>query len=569
MSETKDARSLGDREELAAITTRLQLALLGRLAVVTVVLGGLLLFTNASSELFTPRLIRALIVVAYLVSGGSAVALKQGQPPRLVAAVNVLTDLVLATCLVYVTGGAESGFTFLFGGVVLEAALVGSGRSTGIVAAAALLLFLAITLGMANGWIPAPADQPHAGQLDGANLAQALLQSVVALFLVGGLATLLSERLQRTRGELREVSAVARGNAQLTEDIVRSLASGLLTLDAEERIQSANPAAGVLLRATQEDLVGATVSKFFESTNDAARSEVTARTHDGATLPIGYTRAPLRAADGTVHGSIVIFQDLTELSALRQRAARADRLAVLGSLAAGLAHEIRNPLGSIAGSVELVRESDALSAEDRQLLDMVLRETDRLNELVTTMLEVGKPGLAERRQVVVVPLCEEVLELARKGAPQGLKLKLETFRLHDGKRTPDKEFTSQIDPAQVRQVLWNLVRNAMQFSPEVGTVTLVVERTAEATLFEVRDEGPGVPETDRANVFDMFFTRRRGGIGLGLALSRQLVEGHAGQIGYTPNTPRGSIFHFTLPDVARPSEPSPGALEPSDSEPSA
>ena len=270
---------------------------------------------------------------------------------------------------------------------------------------------------------------------------------------------------------------------------------------------------------------------------------------------MGYTRTPLRAADGTVHGSIVIFQDLTDLAALRQRASRADRLAVLGSLAAGLAHEIRNPLGSIAGSVELVRESEALGAEDKQLLDAVLRETDRLNELVTTMLEVGRPAYAQRRRVPLIPLCQEVLDLASKGAPKTLALALETCRIEGAARIADDTLEVTVDPSQLRQILWNLVRNAIQFSPETSTVTLSVDRGFETTTFEVRDEGAGVPEADRANVFDMFFTRRRGGMGLGLALSRQLVEGHGGHIGYRPNEPKGSIFCFTLPDAERPSSP--------------
>ena len=537
------------------MTARLQLALLGRLVVVTVVLGGLL-FLSPSDSSFTPNLIRALIVIAYVVSVGGAIALKQGQSPRVVAAFNVLVDLVLTSGLVYVTGGAQSGFNFLFGGVVLEAALVGSGRSTGIVAAISLLFFFTITLGMANGWIPPPTDQPDAGQLDGANLAQALLRSVVALILVGGLATLLSERLQRTRGELREASAVARGNARLTEDIVRSLSSGLLTLDAQGQIRSANPAAAVLLHTTTEALIDAASAGFFDlAESDSSRRETLARAADGASFPVGYTRAPLRAADGTIHGSIVIFQDLTELAVLRQRASRADRLAVLGSLAAGLAHEIRNPLGSIAGSVELVRESVGLSTEDKQLLDAVLRETDRLNELVTTMLEVGKPALAQRRQVQLIPLCQEVLDLASKGAPKSLVMKLETFRVEGEATLAVNTLEGPVDPSQLRQILWNLVRNAIQFSSETGTVTLRVERALEDTSFEVRDEGAGIAEADRANVFDMFFTRRRGGMGLGLALSRQLVEGHGGQIGYAPNEPKGSVFHFTLPDNERPSSP--------------
>ncbi len=400
---------MSEAEDLdgAVLGRRLQLALRGRLAIATIVLGGtLLLADHANPDAFTPRALYALIVAAYASSAASALAIAR-HPVRLarIAAAQIATDLMLASGLVYLTGGAGSGFTFLFGVTVLVASLVGSGRSASLVAGLTLVLYVTIALGLSTGWLPGPPDQVAADYgLQGAELANALLRNLVGLVVVGGLAATLADRLGHARSELDRATESAAGYARLHEDVVRSLASGLVTLDGEDRIRTANPAAASLLGAASADLLlGEPVRRYLDSMSSSERSEGQARRHDGSTFPVGFTRAPLRSADGTVQGAIVIFQDLTELSALRRKAERADRLAVLGSLAAGLAHEIRNPLGSIAGSVELVRDAATLDAEDRGLLDAVLRETDRLNELVTTMLEVGRAGPAERTRVPWAP----------------------------------------------------------------------------------------------------------------------------------------------------------------------
>jgi two-component system sensor histidine kinase PilS (NtrC family) len=322
-----------------------------------------------------------------------------------------------------------------------------------------------------------------------------------------------------------------------------------LTIDGAGSIESANPAAALILGAEGPDvLLGQPVSRYLEvSTAASERRESIGRRHEGSTFPVGFTRAPLRSADGAEQGSFVIFQDLTELIGLRKKAERADRLAVLGSLAAGLAHEIRNPLGSISGSVELVRDGATLVPEDRKLLDTVLREADRLNELVTTMLEVGRAGPAERVRVPVGPIAREVIQLAQHQASETpVELSVE----------PDESASGVIDPQQIRQVLWNLVRNALQFSPPGASVRVRVSSDETALTLEVSDEGPGVAEADRERLFDMFFTRRRRGLGLGLALTKQIVDGHQGEIAALPNTPRGSTFRVRIPhEVERPSDP--------------
>ncbi len=527
------------------LARRLQLALLGRLVIATTVLGGTLLFADLRADGFTWHGVYGLIGAAYAASAASAIAITRGTRLDRLGALQIGTDLVLTSGLVYLTGGAQSGFVFLYGASVLATALVGSGRSATLVAGLSVVLYGTIALGLANGGLPGPSDQPMGTYAPtGAVLATALLRNLVGLVVVGGLAASLGDRLQRTRTELARVAESAAGYAQLHEDVVRSLSSGLVTLDGADIISSANPAAATILAAGEAmALVGQPIARFLDvSASKTERRETVGHRSDASTFPVGYTRAPLRSADGTEQGSIVIFQDLTELMGLRQKAERADRLAVLGSLAAGLAHEIRNPLGSISGSVELVRDAAALDAEDRKLLDTVLKETDRLNELVTTMLEVGRAGPAERVRVAISPIAREVIDLARRGTSSEVTVDLAIV--------PDDQVMGVFDPQQIRQVLWNLVRNAIQFSPPKGSVKVRVSRDERALVIEVSDEGPGVAEADRERLFDMFFTRRRRGLGLGLALTKQIVDAHQGEIKATPNAPKGSIFRVRFPDDA-------------------
>jgi two-component system sensor histidine kinase PilS (NtrC family) len=542
------------------LARRLQWALLGRLAIATTVLGGTLLFSTGTADAFTARAMSWLIVAAYAMSAASAFAIARGGSLESLGVVQVLTDLVLAGGLVYLTGGARSGFTFLFGASVLVTALVGSGRSATLVAGTTLVLYGTIAVGLANGGIPGPPDQTAVDYAPGgAELANALLRNLVGLVLVGGLAASLGDRLHRTSSELVRVTESAAGYAKRHEDIVRSLSSGLVVIGAARTIESANPAAATILGSDRpEALLGEPLDRFLDvSDSPSERRECTGRRLDGSSFPAGFTRAPLRSADGSVQGSFVVFQDLTELTALRKKAERADRLAVLGSLAAGLAHEIRNPLGSISGSVELVRDGASLVPEDRRLLDTVLKETDRLNELVTTMLEVGRAGPAERVRTPVGPIAREVIELARHQASETTV---------DLSISPDEGASGVIDPQQIRQVIWNLVRNALQFSPAGGVVRVRVESDETALTVEVSDEGPGIDAADRERIFDMFFTRRRRGLGLGLALSKQIVEAHQGEIVAIPNEPRGSVFRVRIPhsvERARdrlPSEPPPSDL---------
>jgi two-component system, NtrC family, sensor histidine kinase HydH len=244
-----------------------------------------------------------------------------------------------------------------------------------------------------------------------------------------------------------------------------------------------------------------------------------------------------------------------ELAFANERAASAERLAMLGRIAAGLAHEIRNPLGSISGSIELLRDSPGLSAEDRQLCEIIQREAARLNHLVSDMMDLARPRTPEPEAVDVARLARDVVALASRSERSGAgDVKLG----YDGPETPVWAFC---DGAQMRQVLWNLVRNGVQASG-AGTrvIVSVTEKEAEVAL-AVADEGPGILPESRSKIFDAFFTTRSKGAGIGLAVVRRIIDEHSAhgatidvRGGHTlpPGAPKGATFEVTLAKASPP-----------------
>jgi two-component system, NtrC family, sensor histidine kinase HydH len=230
------------------------------------------------------------------------------------------------------------------------------------------------------------------------------------------------------------------------------------------------------------------------------------------------------------------------------RAHEAEHLAELGRIAAWLAHEIRNPLGSISGSVEMLRESTALTEEEKQLCAIVHREAARLNELVSDMLDLSRPRTAEIGDVDVAALAREVVALAQK-SENGAAVKIEI-------EAAASSF-ARCDGAQIRQVLWNLVRNAVQATPQGGDVHVRVASTEEGVELEVEDAGPGLAEEARGRIFDAFYTTRSHGAGIGLAVVKKIIDEHApygAAIAVDSRPGGGAVFRVTLPKSAKKAE---------------
>lgn len=229
-----------------------------------------------------------------------------------------------------------------------------------------------------------------------------------------------------------------------------------------------------------------------------------------------------------------------------ERAIAAERLAMLGRIAAGLAHEIRNPLGSISGSIEMLREAPGLTDEDRRLCDIVRSEAARLNNLVSDMMDLARPRKPEPTAVDIASLAREVVALAARSDRGGSG---DVTVRYDG---PEGAVWATCDEAQMRQVLWNLVRNGVQASGAGSTVTVEVAASSRDVRFLVRDEGPGIPAESVERIFDAFFTTRSHGTGIGLAVVRRILDEHAPfgasirVLGSDENPRRGATFEVRL-----------------------
>jgi two-component system sensor histidine kinase PilS (NtrC family) len=546
MGDATEADASAPRTARSPIERRLLAWLFARLAVATLVLvlaTGLV----AGRYSFTRDAMFTLDVVLF---GSSTIGLV-GLVRRTRGSVELLlaVDLLVTTALLWLTGAAASPLTFLYGLLTLAGAMV-AGPSTALwVAGSSIALFLGISWSVLAGVLPPPPDQLETAMaISSAELATFTLSNVVGIGAVAALATNLALRVETAGGQLADAERAVAELTRRNVDIVRSLSSGLVTTNPAGLIESMNPAAVAMFQTDEKAVVGQPIERFLPHSNTTRhRTEGVAQRPDGSTFPVGFREAPLLDAAGHVTGAVITFQDLTEVNRLRHQAVESQRLAELGKLAAGLAHEIRNPLTSISGSVELIRESAALHADDQRLLGIVLRETERLNALVATMLRVARPSRPTAAQVDLGALCKEIVAMARVEAEEvGVGIDL---TVGDGDSDPAAPVLLLADDNQLRQVLWNLLRNALQASAAGQRIAVRVLDEGSQARLEVRDHGAGLSADAQAHVFEMFYSGRSQGIGLGLTLVQQIVKDHGGVIsaGNAEDGSGGALFRVLLP----------------------
>ncbi len=518
---------------------RLTYLMLFRVGVVTLLLGLTViseLATTASQQ--QPRFIwfLGLIVSTYTLTIMFALWLPRTQRGASLAATQVVADLIMTTVLVYLTGGTESGFAFMYVLVIVGASFVLDGRAV-LVAVAAVLLLGAVNalpylLGIATTSVR--------------EMVRTFGYNAVSFAATGALAGRLTVELQRASERATSTGHRLRDLAALHLDVIRSLTSGLVTV-VDGQVVTFNAAAESILGISSDTSVGQPVTEILPwlaamgDTLQGGRDEALHAHPDGTVVPLGVSVSPLVDAEGTVSGRIVSFQDLTDLRRMEVEVARAERLAAIGRLAASLAHEIRNPLAAISGSIELLQQTASSDETNRELMAIVLREVSRLNELVTGMLDFARPA---RPQLQPVELAQTVAELLRV---------LENDKDLNGARAelrPTDPVWVDADPGQLRQVLWNLVRNAAQASPTGAPIMISLEQESnpDAVRLEIRDFGSGIPPEMKSRIFEPFFSTKQGGTGLGLATVHRIVEEHRGHISLeTPPDGVGTIVAVRLP----------------------
>lgn len=355
--------------------------------------------------------------------------------------------------------------------------------------------------------------------------------------------------VQKTRELATKVSELDAVHAYLAQ-VMGAVASGVVAVDREGRITTANPAAIAALAGVLDPVIGADYRQAFpdspllrilDGVDAVGDHERVIRPAGGVRRILAAKVAPLRARDGSLIGAVEVFEDITEIRRLRELVDRADRLQQLGEMAAGVAHEIRNPLNGIEGFASLLARDLAPEDPKARYARLIVEGVRHLNRTVTGLLEYAKPRRLERAAHDPVALAASVVELTQADGDLG-NIRLEL--LGNGNGAP-----LLCDGHQMRQVLLNLVRNATQAAR--SRVTLGVEAAGDsddpAIAFVVDDDGPGIPPEDHQRIFTPFFTTKDDGTGLGLAVSHAIVEQHGGQLLLDDSPLGGARFRVVLP----------------------
>lgn len=524
-----------------------------RALVAVALLAPLAAFTAGRGDL---REAAWLALLPLVPMANSALGLLRGDHASpLMLAAQFAADALVVLVVVWTTGGLLSSYTPLMLLPVLAASVLG-GRRAGLRAATVLTLGVVGMTAVQYGWAPVPAwlTQP----LQRSPLPLAPLAAYTLAANVGGFVAIallvghLSESLSQTGADLARATSSLADLTTVSQRVIDSMTGGLIVTDAQGRVVLFNRTAEAIVGRRASDVLGQAVAQVLPlavtqpGTGLApVRLESEFTRLDGSTIALGATIAPLLAEGGQRVGQLITFQDLTLIKQRDAERQRQERLAAVGEMAAGIAHEIRNPLASMSGSIQLLQRELDLRDDHARLLDIVMRESQRLNDTIKSFLAYAGPQRVTRSRVDVARLVREVAALLQQQERDGMPV------VDVDVEAPEAVY-HDLDEAQIKQVLWNLASNGLKAMPAGGMLHMSVgvgvgEDGGPALRVTVRDEGIGMAPAEVERMFQPFQSGFRQGSGLGLAIVRRIVTDHAGRIAVQSTPGAGTEITVWLP----------------------
>ncbi|MBL8038468.1 MAG: PAS domain S-box protein [Nitrospira sp.] len=544
------------------IKTRIYWLMGWRVVLVTLLLGLSLAFQVTKGE--RVETFYALIIFTYAATILYAIILQHLDRPEVLVSFawgQIAVDFVVESVLIARTGGIESPFAVLYVISVTVASLVPRRRVGLLTASICIILFGLLTnlqlYGLAEtwGWLP------HT-RLTAAETLQAFGVYALAFLVVGFLSGALADQLRTSDQSLREKEQGLHRLQAFHENIVNSISSGVFTADAHGRITSFNPAAEEATGYSSAQVQGRPWREVFncrpeEMENEAAESvshnlrfEVECKRADGNRLILGMTLGPLHE-QGETTGLVGVCKDLTQIRDLEEEMRRKEWLASLGEMSAGMAHEIRNPLGALAGAMQMLRKDFQADETSQRLVGIAVREATRLNAIITEFLQYARPPALNLIECDLNKVLAETFDLVQHEARTRANITVVTAPCSD-------TLPAQVDQDQMKQVFWNLAVNAFDAMPTGGQLTVstgcrkvdVVGRKAEVIEVSFHDTGAGIPKKNLDKIFLPFFTTKKSGSGLGLAAVHRIVDLHGGWIKVESEEGLGTRFGVCLPRAA-------------------
>jgi len=560
-------------ESREKMTKNVKGLMLSRIIILTLLLTITFIFQVSKEQYFFIPMINhfySFLGVFYLVTILYAIRIRRVKDFRRFAFVQIIIDHFFITGLIYFTGGKESFFPITYIFSIIGSSIIFYKRGAFFSASLSTLLYGFLLLLQFYQWIN-PLGQRAV--YDASKIFYSLVLYMAAFYIVAFLSSTISEELKKKRKELIQKQVDYDQLETYNRNIVQSLDSGLLTIDLSGKINFMNRTAERILKRTNDQLQNISILDLFPeiegimqeakkrdptSSGDYQRYQTLLTNYNGKEIYLGFSVSPLTDPSGVLIGHTLIFQDITKFKEMEEQMKRFDKMAAIGLLAAGMAHEIRNPLASLSGSIQMLGSELQLDENQKQLMEIALRETERLNSLITDFLLFAHPPQTNRRSCDLQIIMDETLELLAHSPVFGDHIRIRRQGSHEPIR-------ALLDPDQLKQVFWNLLMNAAQAMLDGGEISIALEksngtRPEKGTLFStsdftgkgwvkisISDSGSGIAHKEREKIFEPFYTTKETGTGLGLSIVHKIVENHNGSIRVESEVGKGSTFSLLLP----------------------
>jgi len=545
--------------------------MLGRMIILTLLLAITFLFQISEKKSFFILMTNHFyyfIILFYLVTIVYAIFLKKVRDLYRYASFQIAIDHLFITVLIYFTGGKDSFFPIAYIFTIIGSSMIFYKRGALFSASFSSLLYGLLLLLQLYQWM-APSGQP--ASYDPSQTFYSLIIYMATFYIVAFLSGVISEDLKKKKKELLQKQVDYNQLETFNRNIIQSLDSGLLTIDLSGKINFLNRTAEKILNRNREELKSTSIFDLFPNIHDVLeqvkkklcnpssdyqRYETLLTNHHDKNIYLGFSISPLTNPEESLIGHTLIFQDITKFKEMEEQMKRVDKMAAVGVLAAGMAHEIRNPLASLSGSIQMLKSELSLDHQQEHLMEITLRESERLNALITDFLLFAQPPQTHKMISPIGRVIDETIELF-----------FHSPSFHDGIRilrpNNDEEIQTSIDPDQIKQVFWNLFINAAQAMPNGGEIRVQWKKgnargipSLPASLqfkgkewvkISIADSGNGIAPEEKEKIFEPFFTTKENGTGLGLSIVHKIIENHNGLIKVESDLDRGSTFTIFLP----------------------
>jgi len=545
-----------------SIDTSLRWLMLSRVAIVTFLLMVTTFINVQETEIFPEKALTSLYVLCtltYFLSLAYLLVLKFVKKIRLNIYIQALIDVALITFLVYITGGISSIYSVFYPLVIIYSVLFLKKRDGLIIASASGILYgLLIDLEYYGIIHPINAISVHDYNLGAGYVFSRIFIQLLSFYIIALLASFVVEQERRMRTLLSEKETAFDQLDLLYKSIIESVETGIMTINLQGKIKSLNRAAEEISGFTFADVENRNIVEVFPC---FAQIQEKIKGNDDKHSPkdrynIEFTRdknsklilnclvSTLKDSTGKRIGGIVIFQDITSLIEMEEALEKNKRLAIIGEMAAGLAHEMRNPLASLSGSIQILKRDLQLSEVDKKLMQIILRGKNQLDHVIKDFLLLARQAPGDRETVFIKEIIEGVIE-----SIQYLPDWNNDIRVH---LDLSDNLSIYANRTEIREVVWNLVMNAVQSMPEGGELSVDTRKTyngahGESLEIQVSDTGYGIDEEYLDRIFEPFFTTRERGTGLGLAIVNRIIEGYKGKILIRRGVEKGTVSMVSLP----------------------